>query len=144
MKWFAAAVAVAAIAVPSKGYTCDEHQQQAAKPSIQKLNVQELAQLREQKKAVVLDANDGQTRQKMGIIPGAKLLTSAVKYEPAKELPASKSDKIVFYCASERCGASKQAAMRAIEAGYTDVAVLPQGIAGWKAAGQPTSRPGQS
>jgi len=145
MKWFAAAVAAVAIVVPSRGYTCDEHQgQQAARPAIQKLSVQELAQLREQKKAVVFDANDDQTRQKMGIIPGARLLTSAVKYEPAKELPASKSEKIVFYCAGERCGASKMAALRAAEAGYTDVAVLPQGITGWKAAGQPTSKPGQS
>lgn len=144
MKLFAAAVAAVALAIPSTGYTCDEHKEQQAKPTIQKLNVQELAQLREQKKATIYDANDAQTRAKLGVIPGAKMLTSAVKYEPVKELPASKSDKIVFYCSSEHCGASKQAAKRATEAGYTDVAVLPQGIKGWKAAGQPTATPNPS
>ena len=148
MKLFAAALAAVAIAVPSTGYTGDEDcqakQAKQATPAIQKVNVQELAQLRDQKKSVVYDANGAETRQKMGIIPGAKLLTSAVKYDPAKELPASTSDKLVFYCSNEMCGASKQAAKRAIEAGYTDVAVLPEGIAGWKAAGQPTATPSQS
>ena len=93
---------------------------------------------------VVFDANSDKTRADQGIIPGAKLLTSAVKYDVAKELPASKSDKLVFYCASERCSASKQAAERAITAGHTDVAILPAGISGWKAEGQPTQVPGQS
>ncbi|HVE86347.1 MAG TPA: rhodanese-like domain-containing protein [Myxococcales bacterium] len=147
MKWFATALAAIAIIVPSKGYTCEEHEAQAqakSKPAVQKLSVQQLAQLREQHKATIYDANDTDTRQKIGVIPDAKLLTSAVKYDPAKELPASKSDKVVFYCYNEQCGASHMAAKKATEAGYTDVAVLPAGIAGWKAAGQPTKTPSQS
>lgn len=142
MKLFAAAVAAIALAVPAASSACDEHKEgQAAKPTIQKMSVETLAQLNKEKKATVYDANGQETRQKMGVIPGAKLLTSAVKYDPAKELPAAKSDKVVFYCASEMCGASHQAAKRALEAGYTDVAVLPQGIKGWKEAGQPTVMP---
>lgn len=145
MKLFVAAIAALAIIVPTKAYSCDEHEKSAsAKPAIQNMSVKELAALKQQSKAVVYDANSAETRQAAGVIPGAKLLTSAVKYEPAKELPANKSDKIVFYCMNEMCGASHQAAKKASEAGYTDVAVLPAGIQGWKAAGQPTATPSQS
>ena len=108
------------------------------------MSVKELAQLKQQGKATVYDANTADVRQQMGVIPGAKLLISAVKYEPAKELPANKSDKVVFYCYNEQCGASHMAAKRASEAGYTDVAVLPAGIKGWKDAGQPTATPSPS
>ena len=55
-------------------------------------------------------------------------------------MPLSKSSQLVFYCATERCGASHTAALRAMDAGYTNVAVLVSGIKGWKAAGQPVSR----
>jgi len=34
--------------------------------------------------------------------------------------------------------ASHEAARRAVKAGYTDVSVMADGIAGWKAAGEPT------
>jgi rhodanese-related sulfurtransferase len=43
-----------------------------------------------------------------------------------------------------QCGASHVAAERAIEAGYSDVAVLPDGIKGWKQAGQATTPAPQS
>ena len=39
--------------------------------------------------------------------------------------------------------ASHEAARRAVKAGYTDVSVMGDGIAGWKAAGQPTVAPGK-
>jgi len=35
--------------------------------------------------------------------------------------------------------ASHEAARRAVKAGYTDVSVMADGIAGWKAAGEPTT-----
>lgn len=146
MKLFATAFVALAIVIPQKALTCEEHSAQAKKPTVQKMTVGELAALKKDAKAtlVVFDANGDKTRAEQGVIPGAKLLTSAVKYDVAKELPASKSDKLVFYCASERCSASKQAAERAITAGHTDVAILPSGIQGWKAEGQPTQAPGQS
>jgi len=143
MKWFVAAFAAVALIAPTKALACDE-EHKTKQATIQNMSVKELATLKQQNKATVYDANNTDTRQKSGVIPGAKLLTSAVKYEPAKELPANKSDKIVFYCYNEQCGASHQAAKRATEAGWTDVAVLPAGIEGWKAAGQPTAKPGQS
>lgn len=92
-------------------------------------------------KVAVLDANGSETRTKFGVIPGATLLTSASGYDVAKELPADKAMKLVFYCANERCTASHTAAERALAAGHTDVQVLPDGIMGWKKAGKNTSVP---
>jgi rhodanese-related sulfurtransferase len=37
--------------------------------------------------------------------------------------------------------ASHQAARRAVDAGYTDVNVMSDGIMGWNEAGQPTVKP---
>lgn len=82
-----------------------------------------------------IDANNIVTRKKHGTIPGATLLSHYDKYEMS-ELPADKSRKLVFFCANQSCGASHTAAEKALLAGYTDVAVLPAGIAGWRAAGK--------
>ena len=90
--------------------------------------------------ATVVDANGTETRQEFGVIPGAVLLTSHREYAMA-ELPAAKSNKLVFYCGGTMCRASDKAAARAVAASYTDVSVLRDGIQGWKAAGQPTDLP---
>ena len=37
--------------------------------------------------------------------------------------------------------ASHEAARRAVEAGYTDVSVMTDGILGWNLAGKPTAKP---
>ena len=42
-------------------------------------------------------------------------------------------------CASTECGASHHAAEKALTAGYTNVKVLPVGIAGWVKAGKQTT-----
>ena len=90
--------------------------------------------------AVVLDANNPATRAKEGVIPGAKLLSSSGEYDIAKEVPGPKSTEVVFYCANAKCMASHGAAQRAVDAGYTNVKVLADGIQGWKKAGQPTQK----
>ncbi len=88
-----------------------------------------------------VDANGDGTRDQLGVVPGAILLTDSETYSPSTELPADKSRALVFYCANEHCGASHQAAHRAQVAGYTHVSVMPAGIAGWVKAGEPTARP---
>lgn len=82
-----------------------------------------------------VDANGDRTRKKMGVIPGAVLLTDSDTFQ-ASELPADKAKPLVFYCANTSCGASHEAAAKAITAGYTNVKVLPDGIAGWVKAGK--------
>ena len=47
----------------------------------------------------IYDANHASTRERFGVIEGAHLLTSYDNYNVAKELPADKNTKIVFYCA---------------------------------------------
>jgi len=82
---------------------------------------------------VPVDANGEGTRKKMGIVPGAVLLTSS---EDISALPQDKAKNLVFYCANPHCGASHEAAEKARLAGYTHVRVMPDGIAGWVKAGK--------
>jgi rhodanese-related sulfurtransferase len=89
---------------------------------------------------VPVDANSPATRTRMGTVPGAVLLTDYEKFAPS-ELPADKTKKLVFYCANEQCGASHEAAARALTAGYTDVRVMSAGISGWVKAGKKVAKP---
>lgn len=125
----------ASVLAPALAFACDGEGHAAAGPAIKKMTVTELQSL---KNARAVDANSAQTRASKGVIPNAVLLTSASQYEPAKELPAAKDAALVFYCANTMCTASEMAAERAVKAGYTNVAVLPVGIDGWRAAGQKT------
>ena len=87
--------------------------------------------------ATVFDANNEKTRKEFGVVHGAKLLASSSQYDLAV-LPKDKSSQVVFYCANTECSASHTAAKRAVEAGYTHVAVFADGIQGWKKAGLKT------
>ena len=49
---------------------------------------------------VVCDANGRQEREKYGVIPGARLLSSSNHYDVAAELPSNKDARLVFYCAN--------------------------------------------
>lgn len=90
-------------------------------------------------KAQAVDANNPATRQHEGVVPGAIVLTDSETYA-LSELPADKAKELVFYCANTHCGASHQAASKAIAAGYTNVKVMPEGIAGWVKAGKKTQQ----
>ncbi len=103
------------------------------------LSVADVAVLRGKQAAVMVDANGASTRAKYGVIPGALLLTS-YDYD-LTELPEGKGSSLVFYCASTMCSAAPQAARKAVEAGYTDVYILPEGIQGWVEAGHAVDRP---
>ncbi len=85
--------------------------------------------------AQAVDANGIDTRKHEGVVPGAVLLTSAGEYK-LSELPSDKAKELVFYCGNTHCSASHQAAERAITAGYSNVKVMPEGIAGWVKAGK--------
>ena len=82
------------------------------------------------------DANVESTRTHVGIIQGAQLIDSSGHYDPARVLPKEKDAKLIFYCANEMCTSSHQAAKQAVDAGYSDVSVMKQGIYGWKKAGK--------
>ncbi len=104
---------------------------------IARTTVKQLAVWRAEKAATPVDANAKEFRLTQGAIPGAILLTSSSGFE-LRELPLKKDTRLVFYCANEKCSASEAAAQRAVEAGYTNVSVMPEGLFGWKKAGQST------
>lgn len=106
--------------------------------AVKELDVSAVAALVSAHRATVFDVNGPETRAQYGIVPGAKLLSSSSRFDVATELPADKASTLVFYCANTECGASHSAAERALTAGYSDVNVMPAGIAGWKQAGQAT------
>src|SRR5262245_42922598 len=62
-------------------------------------NVDELDKMMTNKACQPVDANGETKRKKMGVIPGAILLTSSDSFA-ANELPADKSKALVFYCAN--------------------------------------------
>ncbi len=68
----------------------------------------------------------------------------AVNLDPADftiaDLPEDRTATLVFYCSDPRCGASRFAARRAQQMGYTSVFVMPAGIRGWREAGKPVER----
>jgi rhodanese-related sulfurtransferase len=132
-----------ALAASPAALACDNGTKSAEK-SVKNVTVTEVATWTKASKAVVLDANNPDFRAKNGVIPGARLLTSFRKYDVEKELPVAKDSKLVFYCANTHCSASQAAAEKALSAGYTDVNVLPDGLMGWKQAGQPTAATPQS
>lgn len=89
-------------------------------------------------KLYIYDANAPETREKYGVIPGAKLIDAPGGYRVSTTLPPDKNATLVFYCANSICIASHEAARRAVAAGYTNVNVMGDGIMGWKADGQRT------
>ena len=132
----AAALALGA-GCSKKTTSTDESSQQAAK--LPMVTVDEVDQAIAKGDCTPVDANGEGTRKKMGTLPGAVLLTDSETFN-VSELPQDKSKTLVFYCANTQCGASHQAAEKAITAGYTNVKVMPDGIAGWVKAGKKTQQ----
>lgn len=108
---------------------------EAAPEPIRELDVVAAAALFEAGTARPVDANHQETRDAMGTVPNAVLLTSSSEYQMS-ELPAD--GLLVFYCGSTQCTASDNAATRAREAGR-EVAVMRPGIRGWVDAGKPVA-----
>ncbi|HEU4732464.1 MAG TPA: rhodanese-like domain-containing protein [Kofleriaceae bacterium] len=103
---------------------------------LETVSVDELDRMLASHDGQAVDANGIETRRRMGVIPGALLLTDA---DSIDKLPRDRSTRLVFYCANDACSSSHHAARKAIMAGYTRVQVMPDGIAGWVKAGKKTS-----
>ncbi len=84
-------------------------------------------------KTFVFDDNE-QSRFAKGHVPGAKFLP--YKEVAADKLPADKTATLIFYCYSEECSACHQAANAALQLGYTNVFIMPEGITGWEKKGK--------
>src|SRR5215207_8578773 len=104
-------------------------ERQKLSDSVPELTIEELDVKLASGDCQAVDANGEATRKKLGVIPGAVLLTDSEAFSTA-ELPSDKAKTLVFYCANTYCGSSHEAAARALTAGYKNVKVLPEGIAG--------------
>jgi len=133
----AAVLAISALGCSKETTKPEQHEKLSDK--VPTITIDELDAKLASKECQAVDANGEGTRKKMGVIPGAVLLTDSDTFSPS-ELPSDKSKTLVFYCANTHCGASHEAAARALTAGYTNVKVLPDGIAGWVKAGKQTSK----
>lgn len=127
-----AALAIACSNSSTKPSAAAQHES-----NIPTVTVDELASKLDAGNSQAVDANGDQTRRKLGVVPGAVLLTDSEDFK-LSELPSDKSRELVFYCANPQCGASHQAAAKAVAAGYSKVQVMPEGIAGWVKAGKKT------
>lgn len=125
--------------VPAAAFAC-EGEETAAVEGWTEVSVEQLASMLEEGTATAVDANRGETRQNVGIIPGAILLAGS-EYDTDVLASAGEGDALVFYCYNERCGASHRAADAALAAGYGDVHVLPAGIMGWVESGHEVDPP---
>jgi rhodanese-related sulfurtransferase len=108
----------------------------ARRAPVATVSIDELDRMLANHECQAVDANGDATRKRMGVIPGAVLLRDM---DAVDQLPADRTRDLVFYCANTACGASHEAAEKAITAGYTHVQVLPDGIAGWVKAGKKTA-----
>jgi hypothetical protein len=103
LKIFSIIAAVSCLAVGSQAFAFDFKTLfgtlTGAEP-FKKLQVSEVAALMANKsvKVAVFDANGPKVRSEEGVVPNAILLSSHDKYDIAKELPADKNTKLIFYC----------------------------------------------
>lgn len=110
--------------------------EQASSEAFHRMTVDELSAAIQNHENVTIFDNNRQERYAQGHIPGARWVSyDAVN---ASVLPSDHSARLVFYCANESCHACHNAANAAVQAGYTNVSILPAGIMGWTAAGKPT------
>jgi rhodanese-related sulfurtransferase len=109
----------------------------AEKEPFQRLTVDEVQKLVGQKDVAIYDNNNAERFAK-GHVPGAKNVSP--RELTAADLPANKDAKLVFYCANEKCMACHEGAKKAIELGYKNVFIMPQGIMGWEKAGKPVEK----
>jgi rhodanese-related sulfurtransferase len=117
------------------GCTKAKDDQAAHAPAVAEVTIDQVDHMIADHACQPVDANGTPLRQKMGVLPGALLLSDM---DAIGELPADKAKPLVFYCANTACSASHYAAEKAIAAGYTHVQVMPEGIAGWVNAGKQT------
>ena len=104
------------------------------------IDIKNLKAAIEAKNVTIIDVN-GTESYKDGHIPGAVNFDD-VKDTFAKALPKDKNALVVAYCGGPQCMAYKAAAEKAVAMGYTNVKHLPDGISGWKSAGEKTEKAG--
>ena len=103
---FASLVALAASAGCSKSSDAKGDTTAPAAAEVPTVTVDDLDHSIASGQTTPVDANGEQTRKKMGVVPGAILLTDSDTFA-ATELPSDKSKQLVFYCGNEERAARR-------------------------------------
>lgn len=138
MKTLTTTLAVLSMATLVLAGTTDATRKDAKEP-FKRLTVEEVANKIKDPAVHVYDGN-GEESYKTNHVPGAVLLSS--KNIKDGVLPEAKDAMLIFYCANEVCQECHHAAEKAVSLGYTNVYIMPQGIAGWVKAGLPIVKGG--
>ena len=92
-------------------------------------------QLDEKAPLTLVDSRPKERKYDKGHIPGAiNLPDSQFDKLAAQLLPSDKAAALYFYCDGLACKLSNDSAMKAINLGYTNVKVVPDGYPGWEKA----------
>jgi len=92
------ALSLAASIGCSKSDTAEAGPNETKKEEIPAMTVDEVDRAVAAKEVQAFDCNHDQLRKKLGVVPGAILISETDSY-PASVLPANKAAKLVFYCA---------------------------------------------
>ncbi|MFA6294697.1 MAG: rhodanese-like domain-containing protein [Victivallales bacterium] len=106
----------------------------AMKKECKTVTTEELKKIIDNKSSLIFDARSGKydTGER---IPGAKSLNAdSSAADIAKAIP-DKNASIVTYCVDPQCPASANLAKHLKKLGYTNISEYPEGIEGWKKAG---------
>jgi rhodanese-related sulfurtransferase len=135
MKTFAIVMALGLLGCAASTKTVEPTKTTAVAPKeLNQLSIEQVS-TRIQSSAYVYDANSKESYEK-GHVPTAQWVPDGVV--TAAILPEDKSKELIFYCGGPKCMASHEAANQAVSLGWSNVAVMPDGISGWVSAGKPT------
>lgn len=114
--------------------------QAAAKPSwwfkdvVDAAFVGQYATVPPKKNALIVDSRPARKYNKGHIVPAINISNSQFD-KMTDQLPAEKSDLLIFYCGGLKCPLSHKSAAKAVALGYTNVKVYATGYPDWVKSG---------
>ena len=96
---FTAALSLAALAGCSKSESADHGGASSEEEKVPSMTMDEVDKALATKAVQAVDCNGDRTRKKVGVVPGAILISDDESFA-ASELPADKTTRLVFYCAN--------------------------------------------
>ncbi len=104
----------------------------ALKGNYPSVSTEQVAQLISGNKAIIVDSRPKQAKYDQGHIPTAVNIPLTQFDELKGKLPRDTKTPVVFYCGGADCPLSHKSAKKALEMGYTDVAVFTLGYPEWE------------
>ena len=90
---------------------------------------------------VIVDSRPKKRKYDKGHIPGAISIPDSSFDKMVSMLPSDKNMPLYFYCGGYKCKLSPNSAAKALELGYKNVHIVPEGYPGWKKATMSAAAP---